>query len=239
MSRSNNTSRNHLFVIIGGLVALVVVAAIVVVVFVLPDDAPPKEELPDAADATGEVVDADSLDGTWNVVAGDGDTETYAGYRVEEVFAAGAQQVTAIGQTNDVTGTLTVAGGEVTDASITVDMTTLESDKDRRDDAIRSRGIQTDEFPEATFALSEPVTLPGLKDGIVAEVDAVGDLTLHGVTQQVTVALSVRPSGDTFTIDASVPVAFGDFDIDAPSVGGFVTVEDEGSLEFRISFQQR
>lgn len=226
-----------LLAIIGGLALLAVIVAVVVFV-VMPDDAPEKKELTDAKDASGEVVETGSLDGTWTVVAGSGDTETYAGYRVEEVFAAGAREVTAIGQTNDVTGELTVAGEQVTAGTITVDVTTLESDEDRRDNAIRDRGLQTNQFPEATFALTEPITLPELKDGIVATVPATGELTLHGVTNPVTVDLSVRPSGDTFTIDASLPVVFADYDIEAPSIGGFVTVKDEGSLEFRISFQR-
>lgn len=238
MTSSESPRRSRrLLLILGGLALVAVIAAIVVFV-VMPDDAPEKEELTDAKDASGEVVETGSLDGTWNVVAGEGDTETYAGYRVEEVFAAGAREVTAIGRTSDVSGSLTVAGEQVTAASITVDVTTLESDEGRRDNAIRDRGLQTNQFPEATFVLTEPIALPELKDGIVATVPATGELTLHGVTNPVTVDLSVRPSGDTFTIDASVPVAFADYDIEAPSIGGFVTVEDQGSLEFRISFQR-
>lgn len=231
-------SNRKLLAIVGGVVAFIVVAVVVVVAFVLPDDAPDKEDLTDAAGATGEVVETGSLDGTWTVVAGEGDTETYAGYRVEEVFAAGARSATAIGQTNDVTGELTVAGDQVTAGSINVDLTTLESDEGRRDNAIRDRGLQTNQFPEATFTITEPVDLPELKDGIVATVAVTGDLTLHGVTRAITADISVRPFGDTFTIDASVPVAFADHDIEAPSVGGFVSVEDAGSLEFRISFQK-
>lgn len=221
-----------------GLVVALIVAFVLLIIFVFPDDAPDKEELTDDSEASGQVVETGDLDGNWTVVPGAGDTETYAGYRVEEVFAAGARSATAIGRTHDVTGELTVAGSEVTEGGVTVDVTTLDSDQDRRDNAIRDRGLQTDEFPEATFSLTEPVTLPELKDGIVSQVEVQGELTLHGVTQPVTVDLSVRPSGEVFTIDASVPVVFADYDIEAPSIGGFVSVEDEGSLEFRISFER-
>jgi len=235
-TKSGRTGR--LLAIIGGVVVLLAIAVVLVVVFVLPDDAPDKEELTDSSEATGEEVDVGGLDGTWTVVAGEGDTETYAGYRVEEVFAAGARRATAIGQTHDVTGELTVADEQVTVAAITVDVTTLESDEGRRDNALRNRGLQTDRFPEATFELTESVVLPELEDGIVATVPVQGELTLHGVTNAVTVDLAVRPTGDVFTIDASVPVVFADYDIEAPSVAGLLTVEDEGSLEFRISFQR-
>lgn len=236
---SASAGRNgKLLAIVGGVVALAVVAIFVVVQFVLPDDAPEKEKLTDATNATGEAVDPSTLDGTWTVVAGEGDAATFAGYRVEEVFAAGARSATAVGRTGDVEGELTVGGGKVSAGTVTVDMTTLASDEGRRDNAIRDRGIQTNQFPEATFTLTEPVALPEMRDGKVSQVKVTGDLTLHGVTKSVDVDLSVRPSGELFTIDASVPVAFTDYDIETPSIGGFVTVEEQGSLEFRISFQK-
>ncbi|MCB0977072.1 MAG: YceI family protein [Acidimicrobiales bacterium] len=231
--------KGKLVAVIGGIVALVVVAAVVIVQFVLPDDAPDKEKLTDATNATGAEIDPTSLDGTWAVVAGSGDEATYAGYRVEEVFAAGARKATAIGRTGDVIGELTVDGGKVTQGKVTVDMTTLTSDEGRRDNAIRDRGIQTNKFPEATFEITSPVALPSLHDGKVSQVKVTGDLTLHGAKKSIEVDLSVRPSGDVVTIDSSVPIAFADYGIEAPSIGGFVSVEDKGSLEFRISFRKQ
>lgn len=34
----------------------------------------------------------------------------------------------------------------------------------------------------------------------------------------------------------SIPITFADFDVEAPSLG-FVTVEDEGSIEFSLQLQ--
>lgn len=237
-TKTKTARPNRLAMILLG-VAVLIVAAAVVVKFVLPDSAPAKEQLTDSTDASGKTIDPGSLDGTWVVVAGSGDSATYAGYRVEEVFAAGARRATAVGRTSAVTGELVVAADRVTTAKVTVDMTTLKSDEGRRDRMIRDRGVQTAQYPEATFELSEPVALPAMHQGKVVKVPVRGNLTLHGVTRPVTADLSVRPSGEVFTIDASVPIAFADYRIEAPSIGGFVSVEDKGSLEFRISFGRK
>ena len=51
----------------------------------------------------------------------------WAGYRVEEELASIGGN-TAVGRTPDVTGTMTVAGDEVTAVDVEVDLTTLQSD---------------------------------------------------------------------------------------------------------------
>lgn len=228
--------RNRILLVGGGVVALVALAVVAVFVFLVPDDAPPREAQ-QSGGGTGAVIDPATLTGSWKVVPGLDATSTYAGYRVEEVFAAGARRVTAIGTTASVTGSLTVADGTVETGKIEVDLTELRSDEGRRDQQIRTRGLQTDEFPTATFELTTPIALPELRDGTVASnLKATGKLTLHGVSRTIPVSLDLKPLGSTFTIDASVPVAFADYDIEAPSIGGFVKVEDQGHLEFRITF---
>lgn len=224
--------------VVGGALLAVVVAVVVIVVWVLPDDAKPAPKLQASDQGTGQEVPVASLAGTWTVVpggSGSGDG-TYAGYQVKEVFAAGARKVTARGHTGAVTGELTVANGSVTAAKVTVDTTTLTSDEGQRDRAIKGRGLETDRFPTAVFTLTDPVELPALRDGKLATVTATGTLTLHGETKPVSVELTVRPLGDTFAINGTIPVAFDDYGIEAPSVGGFVSVEDNGAVELLINF---
>jgi len=226
------------------LIAVLVVVVLAVVGFAgwylfIRDDAPEELKLSDSPSGTGQAVDASALDGTWKVVAGSGDEATVAGYRVKEEFA-GARKVEAAGRTAGVEGDLTVAGGQVTKATFTVDMTTLKSDEDRRDQAIKGRGIQTDSYPTSTFTLTDPITLPAITDGKVFKVEAKGQLELHGVKKPVTLTLSGKSSGEgkTFTIQGSAPIVMADYDIEPPSVGGFVTVRDNGSIEFIVNFEQ-
>lgn len=232
-----STQRSRVPLFVGAAVVLVAVA-VGAFLFFTRDTSDPELQLSDSAEGTGEAVDVATLDGTWTVVAGSDDDPTVAGYRVKEVFAAGAREVTANGRTGDVTGELTVADGSVTEGTFTVDMTTLASDEGRRDSAIRSRGLQTDQFPEGTFTLTEPIELPELADGDAVELGATGELTLRDVTQPVTIDLTVRASGDTFTVQGSAPVEMADYGIEPPSVGGFVEVEDNGSFEFVVNFEQ-
>lgn len=231
------TTRSRLPLILGGVVVILAVA-VGAFLYLTRDTSDEELQLTDTSEGTGEAVDTTSLDGSWTVVAGTGDDATVAGYRVREVFAAGAREVTANGRTNDVAGTLTVADGTVTEGEFTVDLTTLASDEGRRDEAIRDRGLETNDFPEGTFALTEPIELPELADGETFTVTATGELTLRDVTNPVTIELTGRSTGGTFTVQGSAPVDFADYEIEPPSIGGFVEVEDTGSFEFIVNFEQ-
>jgi polyisoprenoid-binding protein YceI len=98
------------------------------------------------------------VDGTWTVDQSVGSftrfTGTWAGYRFdEELVSIGTN--TAVGRTPNVTGTMTVADGVVAAVDGEVDLTTLDSDSDRRDGALRNRGLESDRFPTTAFRLSE------------------------------------------------------------------------------------
>jgi polyisoprenoid-binding protein YceI len=187
-------------------------------------DAPPPPALSqDEPTATATATPAQAS--TWEVAAGE---ETFVGYRVREEFAS-IGVADAVGRTGDVTGTAEVDGDRITAADLEADMTTLVSDESRRDDALRERGIETARFPQAQFGLTEPVGLTRRNQTVR------GELTLHGETQTIAVRVSAqRLGGDTIELAGSAPIAFGDFGIEPPSVAGVVTVEDEGTLEFKL-----
>ena len=97
----------------------------------------------------------------------------------------------AVGRTSDITGSAESTDDTFTKADFEIDLTTLTSDQDRRDQRIREIGVESDRFPTAKFSLTKPLALGESK------VDATGDLTLHGVTKRVTIPLEVRQSGST------------------------------------------
>src|SRR5881296_481975 len=70
-------------------------------------------------------------DGTWTIDDTSGSladgSSTYAGYRVQEQFS-GIGANTAVGRTQNVTGSMTIDGTTITALEVTVDMTTLQSD---------------------------------------------------------------------------------------------------------------
>jgi len=176
--------------------------------------------------------------GTWTVQPGD---EVFAGYRVTEQFAGETIEKTAVGRSGAVTGTVVVTaagqGTTITEASVEVDMTQLTSDSDRRDNRLRGDGLETDEFPAATFELTQPIELAAAPElGVPFDVQATGNLSLHGVTKEVTIPLSVRWSGEFIDGAGQLPIVLADFQIDPPNVGGFVSVAEDGILELQLSF---
>jgi polyisoprenoid-binding protein YceI len=141
-----------------------------------------------------------------------------------------------VGRTNAITGTMTLDGATITDASFTVDMTTVTSDESRRDEQFNGRIMETSVYSTATFTLTEPIdlgTLPDANTDVTAT--ATGELALHGVTKTVTFDIQGRYTGSQVEIAGSIPITFADWDISNPSFGP-VTTEDHGILEFSIVF---
>jgi polyisoprenoid-binding protein YceI len=97
--------------------------------------------------------------------------------------------------------------------------------------------LQTEQFPTATFELTEPIDLAD-PDAETTTVDAVGDLTIHGVTKAVTIPIEAARNGEQLELVGSITFPMADYGITPPSIGGFVTVEDDATLEFRIVLEQ-
>jgi polyisoprenoid-binding protein YceI len=168
--------------------------------------------------------------GIWNVTP-----ESEFGYRVEEVLFG--VNTTAAGRSNQVTGSMTIEGTTVTEASLTVDVGSITSDESRRDNQFRGRIMEVDQFPEATFTLSAPIdfgAVPAAGEQITAT--ATGDLTLHGVTRPVTFDVTAEAGDDRIGVLGSIPVVFADYGIDNPSTSG-ITTEDNGVVEFVLVFE--
>ena len=180
------------------------------------------------------------IDGTWKVdtsigslAAGDG---SFVGYRVVEQLASiGAN--TAVGRTPNVTGSMTVAGTRITDATIDADLTALQSNDQRRDGQLRQHGLETSQFPTATFKLSSPIDLGTVPtDGQEVSVTAKGQLTLHGVTKDVEIPLKAKLSGDIVAVTGTLPIVFADYGIVPPSSFVVLSIEDHGQMELQLFF---
>ncbi len=180
------------------------------------------------------------LSGTWKVDTSIGSfadsSGSFVGYRVQEQLATlGAN--TAVGRTPDVSGTLTLAGTSVTAVEITADLTSLKGDDDRRDGQLRRQGIQTGIYPNAKFSLTSPIDLGSSPaDGQTIQVQATGDLTLHGQTRRVQVPLSARLSGGVIAVTGSLPIVFADYGIQKPSSFIVLSIADQGTMELQLMF---
>jgi polyisoprenoid-binding protein YceI len=180
------------------------------------------------------------LDGTWNVDASIGSfsdfSGSFVGYRVEEELAnVGA--ATAVGRTPDVTGSLTLAGTQITAVEMSADLSTVQSDKSQRDGQLRRQALETDQFPTATFSLTQPIDLGSVPaDGQEIQATATGDLTIHGVTKSVQIPVEARVTGDVVTVTGSIDILFADYGMNRPTSFLVLSIADHGTMEFQLQF---
>lgn len=173
-------------------------------------------------------VEGASLSGTWKIAAG-----SQAGYRVDEVL--NGQNATVVGRTDNIEGEATMDGTTLKAASATVSMTSLSTDSGSRDRQFQGI-LKTGEFPTSTFELTRPVDLAAITSG-VATVSAAGELTIAGVSKQVTVNLTAQRTADAVQVQGSIPITFADFGVQAPNLA-FVRVEDAGTVEMLLNLKR-
>jgi len=239
--------------IVGAVAVVLLVAGGAFWYVALRDTAPPEADLSTLDDdlaAGGEVdrsttdrsttddgAERTGLDGNWSVVA---TVDGFAGYRITELYGPGATLETEVaGRTPNVTGSFAIDGTTITDGRLDVDLTTLESDRSRRDATLKIRGLETDTYPTATFTFAGPVELGALPaEGEEVSVTVDGELAMHGQTRPVALALTAKWSGDRISIQGSTPIVLADYDIEAISIEQFVAVADEGTMEFVVLFER-
>jgi polyisoprenoid-binding protein YceI len=219
-------------------VLLAVVGGPFVYINFVKDDAPDRLSLDDTTATTGEPSSGDdeasagtaadaSIDGSYAVIDG-----SEAGYRVDEVLFG--QDTEAVGRTSAVTGQLLITGTTLDSATFEVDLTSVSSDDDRRDNQFRTRIMDTSSFPTATFVLTEPVDLTSVPADLEeVTVSATGELTLRGVTNEVTFDLTARRNGEAIEVNGTIPITFADYEIPDASFGP-ASVGDTGEIEFLL-----
>lgn len=216
------------------LAAVVVVAAIAVIgpfvyIHFIEGPAPSKLELPKANRTTSTTAgtggSAPTVSGVWNVGA-----RSVAGYRVSEVLIG--QNSTAVGRTSKVWGSMTIEGATVRKGTFDVDMASVVSDQSSRNAHFDGPIMDVARFPTATLTLSSTVSLGSIPpDGVVRHYDTAGLLTMHGVTKSVSFSVSAERLDGEIDVLADISVPFSEWGIANPSIGGFVTTADTGTLE--------
>lgn len=229
--------------IVAGIAALVVIAVAAllgpyVYIHFIEGPAPAKLELPKSSTTTtsgssaGSASTSSSLDGTWNVGSG-----SMAGYRVQEVLVG--QNATAVGRTSKIWGSLTIASSKVTKATFTVDMASVVSDQSERNAHFDGPIMDVSQYPTASLTLTSPIALGTIPaDGTVAHYNAVGELDMHGVTKSVSFSVTAERVGSGIDVLADIPITFSEWNIANPSIGGFVTTANSGTLEVLLNLTQ-
>lgn len=187
----------------------------------------------DASDAAGQewTVSTDVVDYDFDAPAG-----TFVGFRIdEELTSVGA--TTAVARSPEVSGSLVLHDTVIDEAEFTADLTALDSDRRRRNGAIQ-RALATTTHPDATFVLTEPVTLDAVPPiGEAIEAQATGDLTVHGVTNEVTIPLQAALVDESqLVVTSSFDVTLADWEVTAPSAPAVVSVSNVATVEVQLYF---
>jgi len=163
--------------------------------------------------------------------------ESKASYSVEEELA-GQGDVTAVGETTAIVGeiVLDADGNPIAGSRLDIDLRTLKTDEMRRDNYLRGNSLESDTFPLATFVLTGVENWSGpLTEEQTVTFQMVGNLTVHGVTKEVAWESAVTLTEDVITGTASVEVEMGDFDIEKPSVGFVLSLDETVKLDLAIT----
>ena len=103
---------------------------------------------------------------------------------------------------------------------------------------MRGDGLEIDTFPTATFMLTAPIELdaePAVGEDVSAV--ATGELTIHGVTNEVEIPIEARWSGDVIDVAGSLEIVLADYEMDAPE-RPFVSVDEVGTMEFQLVLER-
>ncbi len=125
-----------------------------------------------------------AITGTWMVDTTigsfgiDESTSSFVGFRIKEVLARGIGEVTAVGRTPELDGSIEFEKGFLSRTEIVADLTKLRTDRSMRDSKVQS-ALNTSTHPQAVFVLEE--SIPITDNGSI-ESTASGFLTVNGLT---------------------------------------------------------
>ncbi len=245
-------SRSFRYLLIGAVVCVLAVAAAVGGWwFFIREDAQLATEAPAIPQELLQATAADaSSDGSAPVDEGApvaADTLSYriipeqseAAYFADEKLASLPLPSTAKGSTSEIEGEfyLTADGTALAPdptSAFTVDLRNLKSDQSRRDSRVQD-ALETGIFPTATFTVSDVSGYdPSIPEGQEQSLQMTGTLDLHGVQREVVWDVKARREATVIAALATVNFRYGDFDITAPNIAGFVSVEDDVTLQVQI-----
>ncbi len=174
------------------------------------------------------------ISGNWKLTA-----DSQVGYRINERIAL--KTFETVGRSSEVTGSLKILDSHITQATFEVDMKTFQSDSGGRDAQFNGRIMETKKYPTANFVLTEPIILfDKPTNSMTIENTATGNLTLRGITKEITLSLSSTLENSVITVIGQILIQFDEWKIPNPSVPlVFIYTEPNCILEFSLEFEKQ
>jgi len=163
--------------------------------------------------------------------------ESQARFIVDEILQGSPK--TVVGTTNQVAGQIAVDPTDPDSAQvgqILINARTLTTDSPQRNRMIQNQILQTDQHEYISF---QPKQLVGLPDdaalGQSLPLQIVGDLTIRGVTREVTFDATVTPaSPERLQGQAATTIRYADWGITIPQVPAVAGVSEQ--LQLQLDF---
>ena len=196
-----------------------------------PTETPTESATPAEATVAAEPAPADASTVTLKIVP----DESTASYAVDETFLNQNNRLaTAIGVTTIINGEIALDPqnpANTTISEITVDISALKSDSDRRDSAIRSNWLESAKYPIARFVPTGYEGLPASYEiGQELTFKMTGDMTVRDTTIPVTWDVVARYDGSQLAGTATTEIKMSSFNFAAPSIAGILRAEDDAKL---------
>jgi len=137
-------------------------------------------------------------------------------------FVSKAPLETVEGKTDRVTGSVAVDPADLAagcHVEVRVDLASLDTGIGKRNQHMRENHLETDRFPEAVFLADSLSEAPAaLAPDTPAAFTLIGDFSLHGVTKQIAVPVTVVLSADgrALAVSAAFAVKLADYSIARP-----------------------
>lgn len=163
--------------------------------------------------------------------------KTEAWYLAGETLARVGVPSTAKGTTTEVTGEFTIGPQGLDPNSVSrvvVGLANLRSDESRRDARVRE-ALDVSRYPEATFTLEAIEGWPGeIPEGTDVNLRLRGTMELRGVRREVVWEAVARRRGEVITALATTRFRYADFNIPVPNIAGFVSVEEDVTVQVQL-----
>ena len=166
--------------------------------------------------------------------------QSEAWYLAPEKLASLPTSSTAKGATKEVAGEFHITADGLdtaTPTTFTVGLASIASNESRRDSRMRG-ALETSKYPSTTFTGTSISGLPAEFGTTDTVLQLTGTLDLHGVQKEVTWELKVKRDGDILSVLGTTGFKYSDFGITKPHIGGFVTVEDNVTLQVQLFIQE-
>jgi polyisoprenoid-binding protein YceI len=146
-------------------------------------------------------------------------------------------------KTNAVESTKAVSGAIMLDAQdnilpgskLSLDVNSLQSDRQIRDGFIKRVTLQANQFPTVDFV---PTHIEGLTGGLPSSgqrtFKLIGDATVRGATHPMTWEVTATFTGQGCEGTATAPLKLSDFGLTPPKAGPVIAVDDAGTIDLKF-----